>query len=182
MALLCILARFIWPDINIDVITLGLLTVAILPWLAALIKSAELPGGWKVEFRDIQQAGAKVTADAQPIGEAARNQEASTLSFLSVANQDPNLALVALRIEIERRVRQLAAKYNIQEKQPLGRLVRQLREIEVLNDSSVSGLQELIIAGNDAAHGARVEPRVANWAFDYGPDILAALNEKIQAA
>ena len=52
-ALLCIFARLIWPNIKIDTITLGLLVVAILPWLAVLIKSIELPGGFKVEYHDI---------------------------------------------------------------------------------------------------------------------------------
>lgn len=176
--MLLILSRLLWPSINIDAITLGLLAVAVLPWLAALIKSAEFPGGWKIEFQDVQQAGAKVTAGV-PSRDPAAGVETSSLSFLAVADQDPNLALVALRIEIEQRVRQLAALHKVRDSQPLNRLVRQLQDIEVLNDSSVSGLQELIIAGNEAAHGARVEPRVANWAFDYGPRILAALDSKI---
>ncbi len=181
VALLCIAARLIWPNLKIDAITLGLLIVAVLPWLAALIKSAEFPGGWKIEFQDVQQAGAKVTEGAEATGPAeATATNPSTLSFLSVANQDPNLALVALRIEIEQRVRQLAERNDVNSRQPLSRIVDQLRRAGILNDSSVSGLQELIMAGNSAAHGARVEPSAANWAFEYGPNVLAALDSKLR--
>lgn len=59
-------------------------------------------------------------------------------------------------------------------------LFHELRNQGVLNGTSMSGLQEIVMAGNQAAHGARVEPAVAEWAFDYGPRILAALDIKLK--
>lgn len=38
-------AHIIWPDLSIDTITLALFIIAIIPWLAPLIKSLELPSG-----------------------------------------------------------------------------------------------------------------------------------------
>src|SRR5947207_1124643 len=38
-----------------DAMGLALLVLIALPWLDVLIKAAELPGGWKIEFRDLQQ-------------------------------------------------------------------------------------------------------------------------------
>ena len=39
-----------------DAITLALLAIAIVPWLAPIFKSLEFPGGLKVEFQELQKA------------------------------------------------------------------------------------------------------------------------------
>lgn len=54
-ALTVLLIRIIVPTLNIDSIALGLLVVAALPWFADLLDSAELPGGWKIAFKDLKQ-------------------------------------------------------------------------------------------------------------------------------
>jgi hypothetical protein len=179
-ALACVAARIIWPDLKIDAITLGLLVVAVLPWLAALIESAKFPGGWEVKFRDVQQAGAKVTGSPEAAAAAAPTQQ--TNDFLASLSRDPNLALVGLRIEIEKRLRRLARQHGIPENQPPTRLVRELQSTGALSHPTVSGLQELIMAGNQAAHGARVQEGVAEWAAEYGPQVLSALDGSIQDA
>jgi hypothetical protein len=176
IALICIILRLIWPSLNIDAVTFGLLLVAILPWLSSLIESAKFPGGWEVKFRDIQSAGAKVTSILTP--SIAQNSLPKP-AFLSVADLDPNLALVGLRIEIETRLRKLTAKHGIRDERSLMRMFNELLRTGVLNDASMSGLQELVMAGNQAAHGASVEKSVAQWAVDYGPEVLAALDQKI---
>ena len=61
-AILLILIRLLWPQITVDAITLGLLVVAALPWFAAILESAELPGGWKLEFRKLDGDTATETA------------------------------------------------------------------------------------------------------------------------
>lgn len=65
-ALIVAAAHLVWPDARIDVVTLGLLVLAVIPWLAPLFKSIELPGGWKVEFQELKQQvlekGQKVAA------------------------------------------------------------------------------------------------------------------------
>jgi hypothetical protein len=38
-----------------DALSLSLLVVIILPWLSSFIDMAELPGGWKVQFRELKQ-------------------------------------------------------------------------------------------------------------------------------
>jgi len=49
-----IVVRIIWPKLQIDAITIGLLAVAFLPWLSTLIESAKLPGGYEITFRRIE--------------------------------------------------------------------------------------------------------------------------------
>src|SRR5207245_5732789 len=43
------------PQVRIDSITLVLLAVAALPWLAPIFKSVQLPGGWGFEFQEFRQ-------------------------------------------------------------------------------------------------------------------------------
>jgi len=175
-----IMARLMWPDLKVDAITLGLVIVAVLPWLSSLIESAKFPGGWEVKFRDVQRAGGKVIA-AEPMAapEAAKSERPA---YAYVADRDPNLALVGLRIEIEKRIRALGEKLGLRGDPSITRLFVQLRDKGVLQDASLSGLQELIRAGNEAAHGATVEPSVASWALDYGPQVLAILDAKVKEA
>jgi hypothetical protein len=178
-AIAAIVVRMLYPDVRIDSITLGLMIVAVLPWLSELIESAKLPGGWEIKFRDIRAAGEKVTSAADASQSQEQNRPAAALpSFVSVANQDPNLALVGLRIEIELRVREIAERHDIfTKRRSLGYLIRELKRREILPSTVAYGLDELVIAGNQAAHGARVEPKVAQWAISTGPEILAALDE-----
>jgi hypothetical protein len=173
-ALGLVVVRWVWPDLKVDSITLGLLVIAVLPWLSALIKSAELPGGWKVEFQDVAQAGEKITSSSPDSA-----TPPPRTSYPEVGHSDPNLALVGLRIEIEKRLRLLAEAAGSRSDRSATRMTQELRLKGVLDDSSVSGLVELIDAGNRAAHGATVEAQVAGWAMDYGPRVLAALDGKL---
>ncbi len=171
-----IITRLIWPNLNIDYMTLGLLIIAVLPWLTSIIESAEFPGGWKIKFRDIEEA-ARI-AENIPI-EPKEKEEKESLSYLDISEQDPNLAMVALRIEIEKKVRELSRKYQIQEQQSLRRMLDQLLKKNVLEYTTINGLNELIAAGNRAAHGAKVDPDVAFWAFRNANKLLYFLDRKI---
>ena len=173
--------------IKIDAISLGLIIVAILPWLSSLIESAEFPGGWKIKFRDIERAGAKITAEEEIPSTTSTTtlppealESKTKLSFFDVIDRDPNLALVGFRIEIEKRIRTLAEIEGLRINQPLSRLLRELNQRGVLSQMGFSGLQDIVSAGNQAAHGAKVEPSVTDWAFDIGPNILSAMDRKIE--
>ena len=170
-----IVLRQVSPSL-FDITDLILIAVIVLPWISSLVRSAEFPGGFKIEFQDVQQAGAKVTGGA---GQPTKLTD-DRLSFIEVAETDPNLALVGLRIELERRLRDLANKNSINKDQPLMRIFRQLQQQKVLSNPVLSGLHELVIFGNQAAHGARVDPEAASWAMNMGPQILAVLDEQLR--
>ncbi|HBQ5984467.1 TPA: hypothetical protein L9A40_002313 [Klebsiella pneumoniae] len=59
-ALAGVAIHVIWPHLAIDAITLGLIVVALLPWLAPIVKSVELPGGLKVELQEIKETTERV--------------------------------------------------------------------------------------------------------------------------
>lgn len=74
VALLGAAAHLIWPGLKIDAITVLLVVVALVPWLGDLLESIELPGGWKVKYRDLQErqdALERSTAEASSTAQAA---------------------------------------------------------------------------------------------------------------
>lgn len=75
-ALLLALIHVLFPALAIDAVTLVLMVIAIVPWLAPLFKSLELPGGWKIEFQELQKLAAKAdTAGLLSRTEAAPHTE-----------------------------------------------------------------------------------------------------------
>lgn len=153
-ALFLAFAHLIWPSLAIDAITLALIVIAILPWIAPLIKSLELPGGWKVEFQELQKAASRAESAGLLAAEASKAEAA--FSFQSVAKRDPNLALAGLRIEIEKRLSQLAEVHNLQFRRPIGvgQLLRALTQNEVLSHEERSILADMVNLLNGAVHGA----------------------------
>jgi hypothetical protein len=54
LALFVLLGHVYMKTDRIDGTAVGLLAIAILPWLADLLETLELPGGWKFHFRGIE--------------------------------------------------------------------------------------------------------------------------------
>lgn len=171
-----IAADLLWQDLGIDSVTLGLLLLAVLPWLGFLLQRVELPGGWKVDFREVRAAEREITRKAPP-----PEKPPPRPSYVEIADRDPNLALVGLRIEIERRLQSLARQHGIATGGSLVDLFESLRDQGILDAGAVRGFRRLVTAGNEAAHGATVEPAAASWALEVGPRILAVLDEKLDA-
>ena len=181
-ALIIAIVHLLWPNLSIDAITLALFIVAVLPWAAPLLKSVELPGGWKVEFQELQ----KVKSDAAKAGLLeSRKQEDSdreAYSFELILEQDPNLALAGLRIEIEKRLVRIAQSNNIEIKRPsVFQLLRALTEKQILSKEESSVLADMNNLLNSAVHGAEVDRRAADWAIEIGPKLLASLDDKISS-
>ena len=179
IAIIGVIARLIWPDIKIDSITIGLLFIALIPWLPQYIKSAKLPGGWEINFQNLEAAGKKVIKEEELQSET-NNTEYETVSYLSVADNDPSLGLVGLRIEIEKRLRKIAELSDIDNHRTLSFIVAKLKSTGVFDTKTTSGLNELILAGNHAVHGALVDQDAALWAVNQGPKVLATLDAKIK--
>lgn len=98
-----------------------------------------------------------------------------------VDTEDPNLALVALRIEIEKRLQTLMQKHGLRDRGTAKRHLEDLQKAGVLDTQSIDGLQRLIGLANRAAHGAEVDPAIADWAAETGPQILGTLDDEIEA-
>ncbi len=97
---LIVAAIHVWrPALAVDGITLVLLLAAAVPWVLPLFKSLELPGGWKVEFQDLQNTERRAQ-NAGLLDESPAVVPEHEYSFQVVADEDPNLALAGLRIDI----------------------------------------------------------------------------------
>lgn len=175
--------HLIWPEIQIDLTTIILILVGVLPWLATVIRSLELPGGFKIELQDVKSATEKVASGSiattsPPVGVKGREDN---LDFLRlIAKTDPNLSLVGLRIEIERRLSALATDLRPDARRNSASvLLRELVGNQRIDRATASGLSDLIALGNQAAHGAEVSPSAAAWALDNAPLILEVLDSLI---
>lgn len=179
VALVLALGHTIFPSIKVDAVTLTFFLIAVLPWLGSIFKSVELPGGLKVEYRDLEKA----RQDAARVGLlAAPHHGLVEPRYVAVMEEDPNLALAGLRIEIERRLRAIAKGRGLNaERAGIGQLLRLLRTNEAISQREDSVLSDLLGLLNSAVHGAEVDPRAAQWAIDVGPRLLAALDERISA-
>lgn len=181
------LGHLLLPNLKIDAIFITLIIVAIIPWLEPLLKSVELPGGIKVEFRDLKKLEDEAIK-AGLIREAPFSKKVlklksnpDTYSFIEIAEKNQELALVSLRIEIEKRLRNLADKYSIESnKFSIGRLIDTLAQNEILTQAEMASLKDMISTLNHASHGLEYDLRNANWVIEYGPKILESLDEKLE--
>jgi hypothetical protein len=177
-ALTIALLHVTFPSLAIDAIALVLVVVAVVPWLAPLFKSLQLPGGWKVEFQELQKVAAQAD-DAGLLSPAPAHAQVE-YAFQSVADRDPNLALAGLRIELEKRLVRLAEIHGVgTAMQGMGRLLRELARRGILSDDEESVLADLVHLLNAAVHGASVDPRATEWAMDVGPQLIQSFEEKL---
>jgi hypothetical protein len=99
---------------------------------------------------------------------------------MAIADRDPNLALAGLRIEIEKRLRKIADTKGIDSQRlGMGQLLRRLSDAQAISPNQRSVLSDMTSLLNDAAHGAEVDDRAAEWAINVGPKLLATLDERV---
>ena len=97
-----------------------------------------------------------------------------------VAQNDPGLAFVGFRIELEKRLLQLAQQLGIEtHSKSLRSILNELNNQQLIPSSIASGLFDLIALGNQAAHGATVKLEATEWLLDIGPSLLDALDDLI---
>jgi len=182
--LLMLFDTFIRP---ISVVSLGLLIVAVAvlsPWwrqVPMILKSAELPGGLKVEFRHDLNSATQEAQQAGLLSEPQPEKERQAIYEL-IYNDDPTLSLAGLRIAIDRRLRDLAKIAGISQAAPLSRLATNLEVAKVLTHEQASALRDLLPLLNKASHSEEYSKEAADWAIRVGPKLVAGLDERAVAA
>ncbi|MCK8825914.1 hypothetical protein [Fuchsiella alkaliacetigena] len=167
------------PKYSIDVIGLSFFIIAIAPWLAPVLKSLKLPGGVKIRFEDLESA----TDKADKAGLLADEADIDDLdcSFQYIVEQDPNLALAGLRIELGKRLNQIAKLNNISPKfKNASKLLALFEKKEIITTNEQSVLSELIELLNKTVQGAEVDKKAIDWAMNIGLRILKSLDYKIE--
>ncbi|MBI5058208.1 hypothetical protein HZB60_00325 [candidate division KSB1 bacterium] len=178
-ALVSALAHLCYPSVVVDVATLTLIAIAVIPWLTPLFKSVELPGGLKVEFPELKSVEER--AERAGLLAAKTNDHAAIrYPFQIVGDTDSNLALAGLRIEIEKRLMQIADAGGVgTQRGSITRLLKELSTRELIDNDDRDVLADLISLLNSAVHGASVDRAAADWALEVGPRILQALDNRI---
>lgn len=185
VAVVIVLLHLIFPRLNIDAITVTLIIVAVIPWLAPLFKSLELPGGLKVEFQDLEKASNKAIEAGLITEENVERLEAEApdqnYPFIDLAETNQELALVSLRLEIEKVLKLIAQRYSLDDKKlSISMLIRELSTKSIISNQERAALLDMIGTLNHAAHGVEYDPRTAEWVIKNGPAILESLNNKLE--
>lgn len=173
-----IVVHVFWPYILIDTTIITLLIVATIPWISNILKSVELPGIGKFEFRDLQ----KVKDEANKVGllskrSAIKKNPQSTGWY--VTDEDPNLVLASLRIEIEKRLKLLLKESGISiADKSLKKILADAISAKVISSEEGIVLYDLIRLLNKAVHGIELDQRAVDWALDIGPRVLTTLNNR----
>jgi len=170
--------HLLYPQIAIDGIIVTLFAIVIIPWLSPLFKSLELPGGLKVEFQELLNAKINVEK-AGLLASGAEIDKEQKYFFQSIMREDINLGLAGLRIEIEKRLKDIANNNNIAPHHQKGirTLIWILAGNGILSGEMSAALLDLVALLNNAVHGADVDERAVGWALDIGPRILKGLDD-----
>ena len=167
------------PFVTIDSVTITLLAMACVPWVGRLFGKLEIPGLLKVEAlekaRDrIVQSGLVPPADAPDDRQGRRH----VYAFETVAAGDPNIVLAGFRIELEKRLREIAKSRGIAEdRRPLRRVIDDLAKRSIVRRDEACAIADLLPLLNSAVHGAAVDRAALDWALSFGPVLLNALEE-----
>lgn len=180
------IVHLIFPSLSIDGITVTLLAIAVIPWLEPLFKSIELPGGLKMEFQAVKEVEkearkAGLIKEPETIVQAEIPKSEDTLSFMATVRDFPKLALPLMRVEIEKRIRELANRYGIEAGHfALDTLIHMLSQKQVLSKEEGHALVRIKNILNQAVHGMHTDEENAQWVMDNGIQIIEALDAKLE--
>ncbi|KUG13794.1 hypothetical protein BEI02_03325 [Elizabethkingia sp. HvH-WGS333] len=179
-ATIFIACHLIFPNLNIDLITVILFCLILIPWVEPLFKSVELPGGVKLEFQELE----KIEKEAKEVGLIDEQQinvaTSKNYDFIEIANTNQALALVGLRIEIEKKLREIANKYNLEtQRLSVSQIIRLLSDKNILTIQESNVLRDILSTLNQASHGVEYDGRTGDWIIEVGPELIESLHNKV---
>lgn len=194
VALSLVIIHWFVPNLRVDAITIVLFALIFLPWFLPYIKALEIPGMLKIELANVKsvtekitssivQVSGKIEAKSSVMGEltvekgvrAAQNSTDITQIWRRLAEIDPKISLIAVQIEIEKRLLYISKIFKLEAESPIA-IVCSLANRQILPPNVASGLGELIALGNQAAHGAAVSQDAIEWVLEKSPAILSMLD------
>lgn len=180
--LILIIIHAIFPEYAIDTITIALIIIILFPSLIPYLESLKLPGGTEIYFREevkrleeLSEKSPELSGSVElRIKEIPDEIEPTRQDLLRV---DPNLALASLRIDIERKVKQISKQKDIfTNRKSLGAILKKLYTNEIIGSSEYDTLLSVINICNKAVHAERVDHLVASKVLDIGESALLYLN------
>ncbi len=165
---------------TIDYISVALLVLAGLPWILPLLRHLELPGGIKMDLKEgveeVQQL-AKQEGFIDSASVESIVQGPDDLVYEQLLKQDPNLALAAMRLNLERQLTSLLVdKTNIQFA-GIGRILEMLRQRGTISQSEYVVIQHIVPVLNKAVHGSTIDPHSARRIISIGLQLMHSLKD-----
>jgi len=191
IAAILVLVDTFWHPLS--AIGMILILVALAPWmgpwfisfakslgLGDALDSVELPG-FKVQFRQRLAEFEKKSETSKPSAESVAEADEKSL-LQSLYNENPGLALAGLRVELERRLRQLARTGDTDRDsryRPLRTVLDEAIDLKRITREQSSLIRDIIPLLNDAIHAKDLRKEAADWAIRVGPPLLASLDKQI---
>lgn len=151
----------------------GALALALVPWLLGIIERINVPGGFEIVLAQVkaQLDASKTTPNDEDIN-----------AFKYFEGSDPNLAIAMLRVQIERRLRQIAEDVMLaqdprERPRALMPLADELARLGAIPDEATVLIRDLMPVMNEAVHGVELRPSASEFAQSYGPKILSLLKK-----
>ncbi|WP_340107934.1 hypothetical protein [Pikeienuella sp. HZG-20] len=149
----------------------GALAVAIVPWMLGIIERISAPGGFEVVL-------AKAERQLDASGTAPDEDDLNAFKYFE--GSDPNLAIAMLRVQVERRLREIAEEVMLSPNTrggvpTLRHLTEDLAKEGAIPKEAAVLLNNLMPVMNAAVHGVELQPNASDFALTYGPKILAML-------
>ena len=175
-----------FTKITVDNISIILILLSFLPWFIQYIKSLEIAGIGKVEFKVDEKERKEIDKNADIAGLMAvkgimKNQNQYT--FYNYKKGDPKFALAGLRFEIENKLRNIALNkgINMTNADNMDNTIYLLIQNQELNANESIVIRELNNILDKAVHDniKKYDDESLDWIFDLGSKLLANLNAKL---
>ena len=178
VAFLFLVAHLIWPSMKIDAITLTLLVICFIPWFGSIFKSVEFHGGGKIEYRERLLRASQKLEEAGLLQEGALQPEDPV--YRGLIRKDPNLALAGLRIDIERKLRQIVGYFQPDSPpRNLRDVVELIGSKGLFTKNQTNALHGILKTLNIAVHGGRISQTDAEEIMEKGSRLLSSLEKRI---
>ncbi|HEY6727042.1 MAG TPA: hypothetical protein VI197_23575 [Polyangiaceae bacterium] len=134
--------------VKLDAIGLGLVALAVLPWLSPIVESAKLPGGWEVKFRQVEREQERQRTDLDRL-----------VKFL-VENFVSEYELIHLK--------KLASKdpFPFNRSDAFAAELRRLLSLGLLRRKPDKGIRSLFRTGDDVRNHLEITPRGEQYLND----------------
>ena len=182
IGILLIVVHGFWSDVfRVDGITILLLFILSIPFVAQYLRKAKFPGA-EFEFKEVIRETQKLVQLSVEQAEKAESAgEAKILPFetfkLSAVRElldsDSVLALAALRIEIERKLRS-AAKFldlSMGDKLSVSKLIENVSRKKLLSFEQIKALRKIVNMCNKAIHGSLITREEAREIIDLAEEL-----------
>jgi hypothetical protein len=108
-----------------------------------------------------------------------RSPKATDITRENLLNSDPNLALASLRLDIERKLRDIGEKRQMDfHRYGLSQMLNALLRSEVMSSEDYKTLMSIAQVANKAVHGEEeIDKQLASRVIEVGESALAYLDE-----